>query len=270
MLFLRSLIFQIVYHVNLAFWMTLWLPALLMRRQATLELGRQWGRTSLWWLEVICGVKHEFRGLENIPKGAVIVACKHQSVWETFVLPLLFSDFFFILKRELIYIPFFGWYLLSAEQVAVDREKGGKLMPRLNAEVTAKFAQGRQFFIFPEGTRRPAGAPPEYKMGVAHFYSATGAKVVPAALNSGLFWRRRGFLIRPGTVVLEFLPVIEPGLDTRAFFNTLVERMETATDKLIDEAVAKDPSLAPTVAANRALPRKTRTKGASKAQDPAS
>ena len=86
----------------------------------------------------------------EIPEGAAIVACKHQSVWETFTLPLLFSDFFFILKRELIYIPFFGWYLLSAEQVAVDRAKGGKLMPRLNAEVTAKFAQGRQFFIFPE------------------------------------------------------------------------------------------------------------------------
>jgi 1-acyl-sn-glycerol-3-phosphate acyltransferase len=264
MLFLRSLVFQIVYYVNLAFWMTLWLPALALPRQATLELGRQWGRTSLWWLEVICGVKHQFRGLENIPKGAVIVACKHQSVWETFTLPLLFSDFFFILKRELVYIPFFGWYLLSAEQVAVDRAKGGKLMPRLNAEVTAKFAQGRQFFIFPEGTRRPAGAPAEYKTGVAHFYAATGAKVVPVALNSGLFWARRAFLIRPGAVVLEFLPVIEPGLNTRDFFNTLQERMETATDRLIAEAVAKDPTLAPIVEANRQLPRKTSEKRAPK------
>ena len=260
MLFLRSLVFQIVYYVNLAFWMTLWLPALLLPRQATLELGRQWGRTSLWWLEVICGLKHEFRGLENIPEGAAIVACKHQSVWETFTLPLLFSDFFFILKRELIYIPFFGWYLLSAEQVAVDRAKGGKLMPRLNAEVTAKFAQGRQFFIFPEGTRRPAGAPPEYKFGVALFYAATGAKVVPVALNSGLFWARRAFLIRPGTVVLEFLPAIEPGMDTRDFFTTLQQRMEAATDRLIDEAVAKDPSLAPIVEANRKLPPKSKTK----------
>ena len=189
-----------------------------------------------------------------------MVACKHQSVWETFTLPLLFSDFFFILKRELIYIPFFGWYLLSAEQVAVDRAKGGKLMPRLNAEVTAKFAQGRQFFIFPEGTRRPAGAPPEYKFGVALFYAATAAKVVPVALNSGLFWARRAFLIRPGTVVLEFLPAIEPGMDTRDFFTTLQQRMEAATDRLIDEAVAKDPSLAPIVEANRKLPPKSKAK----------
>ena len=218
MLFLRSLVFQIVYYVNLAFRMTLWLPALLLPRQATLELGREWGRTSLWWLEVICGLRHEFRGLENIPKGAAIVACKHQSVWETFTLPLLFSDFFFILKRELIYIPFFGWYLLSAEQVAVDRAKGGKLMPRLNAEVTAKFAQGRQFFIFPEGTRRPAGAPPEYKFGVALFYAATGAKVVPVALNSGLFWARRAFLIGPARSCWNFCRRSNPAW-TRAIFS---------------------------------------------------
>ncbi len=166
MLFLRSFVFQIVYYLNLAFWMVLWLPALVLPRQVTLELGRQWGRTSLWWLEIICGLKHEFRGRENISGGPVIVACKHQSVWETFVLPLLFPDFSFILKRELIFIPFFGWYLLSAEQIAIDRAKGGKLLPQLVRKAKGIFAQGRQLFIFPEGTRRPAGAPPEYKFGV--------------------------------------------------------------------------------------------------------
>ncbi len=257
MLFLRSLLFQIVYYANLGFWMLLWLPALVMPRRATLELGRQWGRTSLWWLEVICGLKHEFRGLENIPKGQVIVACKHQSVWETFVLPILFPDFSFILKRELILIPFFGWYLLSAEQIAIDRAKGGKLLPQLVRKAKEIFAQGRQLFIFPEGTRRPAGAPPEYKFGVAQIYRETNTPVAPVALNSGLFWARRAFYVRPGTVVIEFLPVIEPGLGVRAFFTELQTRMETATDRLIDEAVARDPSLAPLVAANRSLPSKS-------------
>lgn len=251
MLFLRSLVFQIVYYANLALWMTLWLPALAMRRQFTLELGRQWGRTSLWLLDKIAGVKVEFRGRENIRTGAVIVACKHQSVWETFVLPMLFPDFSFILKRELIWIPFFGWYLLSAEQIAIDRSGGGKLLPQIVEKVKAIFAQGRQLFIFPEGTRRPAGAPPEYKFGVAHIYSQTNVAVVPAALNSGLFWARRAFTIRPGTVVIEFLPAIEPGLKPRALFKELQERIETASDRLIAEAVAGDPSLAAIVEANR-------------------
>jgi 1-acyl-sn-glycerol-3-phosphate acyltransferase len=244
MLFLRSLLFQIVYYLNLFFWMVLWLPALLMPRQVTLELGRQWGRTSLFWLRVLCGVKHEFRGLENIPKGSIILACKHQSVWDTFVLPILFPDFSFILKRELIWLPFFGWYLLSAEQIAIDRAKGGKLLPQLIAKAKKIFADGRQLFIFPEGTRRPAGAPPEYKFGVAHLYRDTGAIVVPAALNSGLFWKRRGFYIRPGTIVIEFLPPIQPGMKTREFFQEVQDRIEKASDRLIAEAIAADPSIA--------------------------
>jgi len=249
--FLRSLLFQIAFYVNVFFWMVLWLPCLPMRRQASLELGRHWGRTSLWLLDKICNVKIEYRGLEHIPPGPVIVACKHQSTWETFVLPIKFPDFSFILKHELIYIPFFGWYLLSAEQIAVDRAKGGKLLPQITEKVKALFAQGRQLFIFPEGTRRPAGAPPEYKFGIAHIYRETNVRVVPVALNSGLFWARRSFLIRPGTVVIEFLPVIEPGLGARQFFREMQDRIETASNRLIDEAVAKDPSLAEVVEANR-------------------
>ncbi|PWB81183.1 MAG: 1-acyl-sn-glycerol-3-phosphate acyltransferase [Methylocystaceae bacterium] len=251
MLLLRSLLFNLAFYVNLIVLMTIWLPALLMRRQASLELGRAWGRTSLWLLDKIVGLKVEFRGLENIPRGAFIVACKHQSVWETFVLPIKFPDFSYILKHELIFIPFFGWYLLSAEQIAIDRAKGGKILPELTRKVKALFEQGRQLFIFPEGTRRPVGAPPEYKFGIAHLYRETGAPCLPVALNSGLFWPRRTILRRAGTVVVEFLPPIPPGLGTREFFDLLQDRMETATDKLIDEAVARDPSLAEIVARNR-------------------
>jgi 1-acyl-sn-glycerol-3-phosphate acyltransferase len=253
MLFPRSLVFQIAYYGNLGFWMILWLPALVMPRRAALALGRQWGRTSLWLLDKICGVKVEFRGRENLRTGAVIVACKHQSVWETFVLPMLFPDFSFILKRELIWIPFFGWYLLAAEQIAIDRSKGGKLLPQIVEKVKAIFAQGRQLFIFPEGTRRPAGAPPEYKFGIAHIYRETNVAVVPVALNSGLFWARRAFLIRPGTAVIEFLPAIEPGMKPRAFATELQARIETAANRLIDEAIARDPALAAIVEANRQI-----------------
>ncbi|ATQ66799.1 MULTISPECIES: lysophospholipid acyltransferase family protein [Methylosinus] len=252
MLYLRSLIFNIAFFTNVIVLMLIWLPALAMPRQASLTLGRAWGRTSLWWLEKIVGLKVEFRGLENIPKGPVIVACKHQSIWETFVLPLHFPDFSFILKHELIYIPFFGWYLLAAEQIAVDRAKGGRVLPQITRKVKALFAQGRQLFIFPEGTRRPIGAPAQYKFGVAHLYHESGAACLPVALNSGLFWPRRSFLIRPGTVVLEYLPPIEPGLAPRLFFERLQETMETATERLIEEAVARDPALGAIVERNRA------------------
>ncbi|HMK89488.1 MAG TPA: lysophospholipid acyltransferase family protein [Methylocystis sp.] len=265
MLFLRSLVFQIAYYLNTIVLMLIWLPTMPFGRHIVLELGRQWGRNSLWLAEKICGLKHEFRGLENIPKGALIVACKHQSVWDTFTLPILFPDFSYILKRELIFLPLFGWYLLAAEQVAIDRAKRGKLLPQLARRATAIFAQGRQLFIFPEGTRRPPGAPPEYKFGVAHLYAETGVRVLPAALNAGLFWGRRAFTIRPGTVVLEFLPPIEPGLPPREFLALLQDRIESASDRLLDEAAAKDATLAGILERNRRAARQKAEAAASDA-----
>ncbi|MCC3243883.1 1-acyl-sn-glycerol-3-phosphate acyltransferase [Methylocystis sp. WRRC1] len=252
MLFLRSLVFQIVFFANTIALMLIWLPGLFMRRQVSQELGRTWGRTSLWLLDKICGTKIEWRGLENITSGAVIVACKHQSTWDTFVLPIKFPDFSYILKHELIWLPFFGWYLLAAEQVAIDRAKGGKLLPQLIEKSKKIFAQGRQLFIFPEGTRRPVGAPPQYKVGIAHLYDATNVPVLPVALNAGLFWPRRSFLIYPGTAVIEFLPVIPPGLPPREFFRLLQNEIETASNRLIDEAVTKDPTVAARLERNRA------------------
>jgi 1-acyl-sn-glycerol-3-phosphate acyltransferase len=254
MLFLRSLLFQIVFWANTILLMTIWLPGLVMPRRVSMELGRTWGRTSLWLAEKICGLKIEWRGLENIPPegGAMIVACKHQSIWDTFVLPIRFPDFSYILKRELVMIPFFGWYLLAAEQVGINRSKGGKLLPQLIEKAKHIFAQGRQLFIFPEGTRRPAGAPPAYKFGIAHLYAATNVPVLPVALNAGLFWPRRAFHVRPGTVVIQFLPMIPPGLPSREFFEKLQSEIETASDRLIAEAVAKEPGLAAVVEEGRA------------------
>jgi 1-acyl-sn-glycerol-3-phosphate acyltransferase len=254
MLFLRSLIFQILFWANTILLMLLWLPALVMPRRVSMELGRTWGRSSLWLVDKICGLEVEWRGLENIPPegGAMIVACKHQSIWDTFTLPIRFPDFSYILKRELVLIPFFGWYLLAAEQVGINRAKGGKLLPQLIAKAKHIFGQGRQLFIFPEGTRRPAGAPPAYKFGVAHLYAATGVPVLPVALNAGLFWPRRAFTIRPGVATIEFLPMIPPGLPPREFFARLQNEIETASDRLIAEAVARQPELATVVEEGRA------------------
>lgn len=252
MMAFRSLLFNLAFYVVLVFLMIVGLPTLLFGRHAIFRLARLWTRISLWLLKVICGTRVEFRGVENIPQGGVIVAAKHQSMWETFALSLYLQDFSFILKRELMWLPIFGWYLKLAEMIAIDRSTGRAALAQVTERSKPVLAQGRQVVIFPEGTRRPIGAPPVYKYGVAHLYATTGYPCLPVALNSGLFWPRRSFMRRPGTIVVEFLPPIEPGQERQLFFDTLQERLENATSKLIDEAVANNPALANVVSRNGA------------------
>ena len=241
----RSLIFNIVYYANLIILMIVGLPSILLGRHAVFALARVWASSSLWLLRTICGLRLEFRGLENIPQGGYIIAAKHQSVLETFSLVLHAPDFAYVLKRELIYVPFFGWYLLGAEQIAIDRSSGRNALSVVSARAGKVLKSGRQVFIFPEGTRRPPGAPPIYKYGVAKLYKDTGSRCLPVALNTGLYWGRRGFLRRPGVAVIEYLPVIAPGLDMDVFLPKLQSTIETACERLDSEAIAQDPSLAP-------------------------
>ncbi len=244
MLFLRSLLFNVVFYINLTILVVGGLPAMLFGRAAILELARTWGRTTFWLQDKICGVKVEFRGLENLSQKGCIIAAKHESIWETFALTTQVRDFTFILKRELTFLPIFGQYLLRSNQIDINRKSRSIALRQLVEKAGVAISEGRAIFIFPEGTRRPAGAPPAYKSGVTHLYAAANAPCVPVALNSGLFWPRRKFLRRPGTIVVEFLPVIEPGLPNAEFARTLQERIETACDRLNAEALAKDPSLA--------------------------
>jgi 1-acyl-sn-glycerol-3-phosphate acyltransferase len=198
-------------------------------------------------LDHICRLKVEFRGLENLPKGAVLIAPKHQSFLETFALMLALDDFTFVYKRELVFTPLFGWYLWATGQVGIDRRKRGSALAQLVKAARGIFAEGRQLLIFPEGTRRPIGAAPAYKAGVALVQADSKAVCVPVALNSGVFWPRRRFRKYPGTIVIEFLEPIAPGLGKSMFMRVLEERIETATNRLISEAFAKDPSLVQTV-----------------------
>jgi len=145
----------------------------------------------------------------------------------------LFDDFAFIVKRELMWLPFFGWYMAKAGMIPVDRGKGSEALAAMTARARTELARGRQIIIFPEGTRRPAGAEPKYKFGVARLYADTGAPCVPIALNSGLFWPRRSFLRFPGTIRVEVLDPIAPGLDPQAFFARLQDVVESATARLI-------------------------------------
>jgi 1-acyl-sn-glycerol-3-phosphate acyltransferase len=165
----------------------------------------------------------------------LLVASKHQSTWETFALVPLFADPAFILKRELMWLPFFGWYAWKAGMIPVDRGARAQALAAMSARARIELARNRQVVIFPEGTRRPPGAEPRYKFGVAHLYAESGVPCLPIALNSGLFWPRRSIARYPGTIVAECLEPIAPGLDKQAFLAQLQQTIEGATARLVQE-----------------------------------
>jgi 1-acyl-sn-glycerol-3-phosphate acyltransferase len=232
---IRSLVFNFIFYLVLFVYLIVAMPTLLMPRGALLRLVKNWSRANFFLLRAICGVTMEFRGLGKIPAGAVLVASKHQSMWETFALIAIFSDPAYVLKRELMWIPFFGWCARKAEMIPVDRGAGSQALTRMTEHAKIETGRGRQIIIFPEGTRRPPGAEPKYKFGVAHLYSELGVPCVPVALNSGLFWPRRSFKRYPGTIRVEILDPIAPGLDKQEFARQLQANVEAATARLVAE-----------------------------------
>lgn len=243
MLIVRSILFNILFYLNLVLLLLVALVTLALPRHAVLTMAELWGRVSVWLLRVVCGTRVEFRGLEHLPPGRItgpfIIAAKHQSTWETFALLRLFGDFTFIVKRELMWIPIFGWCMWKGGMIPVNRGAGSQVLSDMTARAREEIRTGRQLIIFPEGTRRSAGAEPRYKFGVAHLYSEAGVPCIPVALNSGVFWPRRAFLRFPGTIVVEFLPPILPGLDKNEFFQRLQDDIETATARLVAEGRAE-------------------------------
>jgi 1-acyl-sn-glycerol-3-phosphate acyltransferase len=233
---LRSLAFNALFYLTLLAYFLVAMPTLLMPRWGILRLAQHWARTSLWLLRIVCRIDVDWRGLEKIPSGAVLVGAKHQSTWETFALLTVLPEPTFILKRELLWIPFYGWFARHAGMIPVDRGGGKAVLVAMTARARAALIEGRQIVVFPEGTRRPPGAEPKYKFGIAHLYAEGVAPCVPIALNSGLFWPRRKFLRYPGTVTVEVLDPIAPGLPMEEFFARLQRDIEAATARLIAEA----------------------------------
>jgi 1-acyl-sn-glycerol-3-phosphate acyltransferase len=216
------------------------LPVLLLPHRIHLAFIRSYARTSLWLLRVVCGTSVEWRGLDKLPRGACLVACKHQSAWETFALYAMLDDPAYILKRELMWIPFFGWHMAKAGLIPIDRSAGMAALSRMTAHARKQLEHGRQVVIFPEGTRRLPGAEPSYKPGVAHLYVRSGVACVPVALNSGLFWPRRSLRRYPGSILVEVLDPIEPGLGSREFLSRLQETLEAATARLVQESETRN------------------------------
>jgi 1-acyl-sn-glycerol-3-phosphate acyltransferase len=237
------LLFNALFYANLLVHGLVALPTLLLPPRFTLAFIRSFSTTSLWLLRVICGVSVEWRSLDRIPQGACIIACKHQSAWETLSLYAVMRDPTYILKRELMWLPFYGWYAWKTGLIPVDRSAGMAALSRMTRAAQRELKRGRQIVIFPEGTRQAPGAAPDYKPGAVFLYSKADVPCVPMALNSGLYWPRRSTRRVPGTIIVEALEPIPPGLDRRTFTAKLENVLEAATARLVDEgrrAIAAD------------------------------
>ncbi|MDR1828475.1 MAG: 1-acyl-sn-glycerol-3-phosphate acyltransferase [Methylobacteriaceae bacterium] len=235
MVFVRAIVFNILFYSNLILWMVVFSPALLGPRPPVAEIARRWARSSLALLRLVVGVDAEFRHTERIPAGGILVASKHQSFWETFALFTVLPSPVFILKRELMWIPFFGWYLAKIGCIGVNRQSGELSAREMVEKSKRALAENQQLVIFPEGTRKAPGAPPDYKRGVAMLYRLLKVPCQPVALNSGLFWPRRKLIRRRGVILVEFCPVIPAGIDRDAFLEQVQRTIEDTTASLLHE-----------------------------------
>jgi 1-acyl-sn-glycerol-3-phosphate acyltransferase len=243
LILVRSLIFNILFYLVFLLWSLVALPTFVMPRSAMLKVAAWWAKSNIFLMRAICGIKVEFRGVEKIPKGPLIVASKHQSMWETISLLRFFEAPFFVVKRELKFIPIFGLFIIKTNMVAIDRAAGGRALLAVLRRAEEEVRRGRQFVIFPEGTRTAPGAPPQYKAGVGMVYADCGVSCLPVALNSGLFWPRRTFMRYPGTLVVEFLDPIPPGLKRDEFLNRVERVIEEATNRIVAAAQAEQKEL---------------------------
>jgi 1-acyl-sn-glycerol-3-phosphate acyltransferase len=235
----RSILFNILFYVTTTLFVVLGSPLFFAPRSWAMHALAVHARFELFLLRHIVGLDIEVRGREHLPAGPCLVASKHQSAWETFALIPLFRDPALLMKRELFWIPFHGWFSYKFGMIPVDRDKGPSALRAMLREAKKRIAEGREIVIFPEGTRTSPGAPPDYKTGVALLYEALKVPCLPVALNSGVFWRRRSWRRLPGTVVVEFLAPIPPGLPRAEFLTRLEETVETASNRLLAEAKAQ-------------------------------
>jgi 1-acyl-sn-glycerol-3-phosphate acyltransferase len=237
MTFLRSVIFFVWFALVSTVMSLAALPSLVLDRKVIVFVSRSWSRAVLWGLKVIAGLDYEIRG--PVPPQGVLVASKHMSMWDTIALYLLLDDPAVVVKRELLRVPFYGWYVWKAGVISIDRDAGAQALRRLIDGARRAIARGQPILIFPEGHRMAPHAGPDYKPGVAALYTQLGVACVPVALNSGLFWTGPlGFLKKRGRVVVQFLEPIAPGLRPREFLKTLEARIESATASVVTEGEA--------------------------------
>jgi len=251
---LRSFLYAAVFYIVTALYLVLGSWLLLGPRSWAMKGLDVHGRTCVWLLEKICGTRLEVRGRENLPAGPCLVVAKHQSMWDTFALISLLHDPAIVLKDELKWIPFYGWFCVKFEHILVKRDRAAIALKTMLKDAQQRVGEGRHVLIFPEGTRMAPGDPPDYKPGYVALYEGLGVAAVPLALNSGLYWPRRSNMRYPGTIIVEFLPQIPAGLPRANFRKRIEAALEEASHRLIVEAAnsATPPPLPDTARARTA------------------
>ena len=233
MITLRSLVFVAWLYLSLALFAVGMSPALILPHRFALGVVKAWARFVLFGLRWIAGVRVEFRGLEHRPTGRALVACKHQGMLDIIIPFVVLEDPCIITKKELMILPFFGWFAWKTKMISVDRSAASRALRDMVKQARDRVAEGRQIWIFPEGTRAPVGSVPDYKPGVAALYRDIGSPCWPVATNAGVHWPAHGFRRYPGTVVYEFLPPIEADLKRAVFMAELEHCIETASNALL-------------------------------------
>ncbi len=233
----RMRLFTVLVYPAFFLWMLIGSPFLLLPRRALIRMMSVWGKVFIGFCRVFAGLKLEIRGREHLPEGPVLIAAKHQSAWETLALLGLFDDPCFVMKQELQKIPLMGQYIIRSHQIPLNRQGGPSDMKKLikMAKTEVHAGQGRQIILFPEGTRRPVDAPPEYRNGISMIYGMLDVACVPLAHNAGLFWPNGYTPSRTGTIIVEFLPAIPAGMPRDAFQQMIEQQLETASSRLVAE-----------------------------------
>ncbi len=223
MLFLRSVLFYIGLILALFVFTPLALLMLPLPFRQRYLIMTGWARFVIWWLEKTCQVTYQVQGLENIPSQAAIVLSKHQSTWETLLFQKIFPPQIWLLKRELLWLPLFGWALATLQPIVIDRKNLRESLKQILEQGKQRLAQGLWIIIFPEGTRLAYGDKKRYGIGGARLAEQSGYPVVPVAHNSGKFWSSKRFIKKPGTIQVIIGPVIDSQGKTYQEINTLVE-----------------------------------------------
>jgi 1-acyl-sn-glycerol-3-phosphate acyltransferase len=231
------------YHTIYGIWAFLmcfaFLPSLILPLSASKLIARFWTNSVYFLLSKICNLTHNIEGKELLPEGPVIIAAKHQSAWDTLIFPLELECPTIILKRELFWLPFFGWYAKKYGAIGIKRNGGASTIRKLIRDARGPVLNGRSIVIFPEGTRTAPGQKGFYHSGVAALYKDLKIPVVPVALNSGLFWPRRKLIRRSGIITLRFLTPIPPGLSRQELMARLEAEIENAQQEICNFKYSK-------------------------------
>lgn len=238
MIYIRSVLFNVFFMISTALVLLVCSPLLLSSSRYWAQTGtRTWWKVTLWGAKHIAGITYKIIGAERIAPSPCLIASKHHSAWDTVILGVLFPNATVVIKHELLKVPVMSWYFRRLNSIPIDRSQGLAAIKTLVAKAKDEVAQGRDVFIYPEGTRVDPSANVPFQPGVAALYQSLNLPVVPVATNAGVFWGRRSFLKTPGVIIVEVLPTIEPGLDRKVFMKKLEVAINQRSTELCEQAL---------------------------------